>query len=56
MTYWQAYFLSHRLSAAWGNSEGIIFSTTDAGILLKTKDRRGKLGVEGGMCLKTPVG
>jgi hypothetical protein len=30
-------------------------STTDAGMLLKTKDRFGKLGGEAGMCMKTKI-
>ena len=53
MIYWQANSLNHQLLAVSCNTERILFGTNEAGMLLKTKDRHGKLASEAGMCMKT---
>jgi hypothetical protein len=55
MICWQAYSANRQLLTVSCTSERILFRTSNAGILLKTKDRWGKGQAEAGMSMKTKV-
>jgi hypothetical protein len=52
---WQTSSVKRQLLPVSSDWKRIPFLTNHAGMLLKTKDRCGKLGSEAGMCMKTKV-